>query len=231
MSRFRALVGIDLRELWISFRLLPVLGGLLLSGLLPAMLASWVAPLVTYSVAVAVAVALISAIAGFSFAAERCRGRAAWFAVRAVPRGALVLAWLASTAWLLLVGILVSALVAWLSLFGDSASGELGVPFGLALVAVGAAGLATLSGALLIGALLTPRLAATFSLLLSGGVLLAGVVPIGAAWLPSGGIGLLAQFPTVARPLASAAQSAGVALVAAAVLLTAALAVLQRADL
>jgi hypothetical protein len=231
MSRFVALVGIDLRELWISFRLLPMLGVLLLSGLLPAVLSSVAPPPLTYSVALAMALALISAIAGFSLAAERRRGRAAWLTLRTVPRSALVLAWLASSAWLLLLGLLISALFAWLSLFGDLAAGELGLSFGVALVAVGAAGLATLSGSLLIGALLTPRLAATLSLLLSGGVLLAGVVPIGAPWLPSGGIGLLAQFSTIARPLASAAQSAGVALLVAALLLAAALVVLQRADL
>ena len=231
MSRFVALVGVDLRELWISFQLLPMLGVLLLSGLLPAMLSPVAPPPLTYSVALAMALALISAMAGFSLAAERRRGMAAWLTLRTVPRSALVLAWLASSACLLVLGLVVSAAFAWLSLFGDLVGGELGVPFGVALVSVGAAGLATLSGSLLIGALLTPPLAATLSLLLSGGVLLAGAVPIGAPWLPSGGIGLLSQFPTIARPLASAAQSAGVALLAAALLLAAAVAVLQRADL
>lgn len=230
-----ALVGLDLRELWITFRLLVVLGTLLLSGLLPAILTvvmpSLASGLMVYGAALAAAVAVTSAIAAFSLSAERCRGSGAWLAVRAVPRSALLLAWLASVAWLLLVGLLASAVLAWLSLLAQAETTDLSIPFGLTMVAVGAAGLMLLSGGLLLGALLRPRLAAVVTLLVSGAVVLASVLPAGAAWLPTGGFSLLAQLSTAGRPVASALQSSGADLLAAAVLLAAALAVLQRADL
>ncbi len=230
-----ALVGLDMRELWITFRLLLVLGTLLLSGLLPALL-SVVAPSlasgsVVYADALAAAVAVASAIAAFSLSAERCRGSGAWLVVRAVPRSALLLAWLASVAGLLLMGLLASAVIAWLSLLAETGATGLTIPFGLTMVAVGAAGLMALSGGLLLGALLRPRLAAAVTLLVSGAVLLASLLLTAAAWLPTGGFSLLAGVSTAGRPLASALQSAGAGLLAAALLLAVALAVLQRADL
>ena len=105
-------------------------------------------------------------------------------------------------------------------------------PFISAVGATMAAALASVAAGLLLGTLL-PRVPATVLAVALG----AGMLAVSVLLRPSpmtgltGGLGLLAHLDAVARPLATALQSAGTALAAAAALLVLAGMGLERSDL
>ena len=234
MTRFVTLVGLNLRELWMSFGLLLILA-MLLGSALVLLLVSVSAPTVSASVAYATALAVASivtaAVAAHSVATERRDGPAAWLAVRAVPRSTLLLARLAAFGAPLLAGLLASALVAWLTLAASPTFARVPFGFALAVVAAAAGALAAVSLGMLLGTLLHPwraALATALVLLVMVGVT---VLQPTALPLPSDGFTVLGSLPSIGRPVASALAAAGSALVSIAVLTTAAMAVLQRTDL
>ncbi len=228
------LVALDLRELWMSFRLLLILAVLPGSTLL-LLLASAAAPdllsSAVYAAALAAATIVTAAVAAHSVATERRDGSAAWLAVRAVPRSALLLAQLAAFAPPMLVGLLASAIVAWLTLASSPAFATVPFGFGLAVAAAAAAAFAAISLGILLGTLLDPWRATLVTVLVLIGVALATLLLPPTTPLPGGGFTLLGSLPSVGRPIEWALVAAGSSLVSMAVLTAAAMAVLQRIDL
>jgi hypothetical protein len=227
-----------LRELWISFRLIGLLGLGLAPGLATA-LAPGIAPglvgpdplLLGWGFAVAAVVA--SALAAATLALERRRGTAAWLALRAVPRAAILLGWLVALAAPLLVAGAASGVMAWLTVASGAASPLSQVAFG-ALVAAGVAALleAIAIGLLLGGLVRRPVLAAmaggiTAALLLGPGLLVVGEPP----YLPGSGTGLLTVATALGRPLSDGLVALGTTLAMSAVVLLAAAAALAVVDL
>lgn len=234
MTRFVTLVGLNLRELWMSFGLLLILA-MLLGSALVLLLVSASVPTVSgsaaYATALAVASIVTAAVAGHSVATERRDGSAAWLAVRAVPRSALLLARLAAFVPPLLVGLLASAIVAWLTLAITPAVAAAPLGFALAVAAAAAGALAAIALGMLLGTLLDPWRAALATILVLAVVAGATVLLPTALPLPGGGFTVLGSLPSVVRPVASALAAAGSALVSMALLTVAAMAVLQRTDL
>lgn len=240
MSRLPALVGLALHELWISFRLLllltlPLLGGLAV-GMVPTELAGvralegaawWL------GVSLCASVALAAALAAGSLAIERQRGTIAWMAVRAVPRSTVLLSWFLAIGLVLLAGIALGAVSAWLVAIGRLPEAPDPGPFVAAVGAAGGAALLAVAVALLVSVLpLSAAMAAGLGMLLAGALLVASLIgPLGAVPSPTAGMGLLADLGATARPVGDALRSAGTALAAVAAVLVLAAAILERRDL
>lgn len=239
MSRFATLAWLALRELWISYRLLALIGVFLLAAL-PVALVPYVAPqlagapiarLAWLANALAAALALAAGIGAATLSRELRRGTVAWLAVRAVPRTTLLLAWFLAFGGVLAVGMAVAAFVSGISLGVAIAAEGIGA-FVAAVVAVAAAGLAALAIGLLVGTVLRPVAAAVGTIVAVGAALLtAPHGPLGLAPLPTAGIAVLAGFGDAARPIADALSASGTALGVAAVALVLAAARLERVDL
>lgn len=234
MTRFVTLARLNLRELWMSFGLLLILV-MLLGSALVLLLVSASAPDLpagaAYAAALAVATIVTAVVAAHGVATERRDGCAAWLAVRAVPRSTLLLARLAAFVPPLLVGLLVSAMVAWLTLASSPAFAMVPFAFALAVAAATAGAFSAVSLGILLGTLLAPWRAALATALVLGGV--AGVTLLlpPTTPLPGGGFTLLGSLPSVGRPLAWAMGAAGSGLVSIALLIAGAMALLQRTDL
>jgi ABC-type transport system involved in multi-copper enzyme maturation permease subunit len=239
MTRLPVLVGLALRELWISFRLIPMLVLPVLAGLVEAVVPPELSGLSAvggagfwFATSLSVAVAVVAALGAWSLAAERRAGTAAWVVVRAVPRSTVLVSWFVALAILLAVGIGLGGFGAWLTVLERAETTPDAIPFTAAVGASLATALAAASLGLLIGSILGRRSAALVSLLVVGGVLgLAVAGPLAIAPLPTGGLGVLAGLDHAAHPISDAVRSAGVALAAAAVLLVLGALVMERGDL
>jgi ABC-type transport system involved in multi-copper enzyme maturation permease subunit len=239
VSRFATLAWLALRELWISFRLLALIGAFLLAAL-PVALVPYVAPdlagaplarLAWFATALAAALALAAGIAAATLSAELRRGTFAWLAVRAVPRTTLLLAWFLAFGAVLAVGMALAAIVTGISLGVAIAAEGIGA-FVAASLAVTAVGLAAMAIGLLVGTMLRPVPAALWTIVAVGGALLAAAHgPLGWAPLPTASIAVLAGVGDAARPISDALSSSGTALAVAAAVLVLAAARLERADL
>lgn len=239
MRRVRTLIRMALHELWISFQLiavfgLPVVGGVAVI-LLPPEFAGETAVAGAgfwYGVGAGAAICIASGLAAWTMARERLRGTLAWMAVRAVPRSAVLASWFVAFGVLLAAGIALGSVGAWLAAVGRAETPPDPAPFISAVGATMAAALASVAAGLLLGTLL-PRVPATVLAVALG----AGMLAVSVLLRPSpltgltGGLGLLAHLDAVARPLATALQSAGTALAAAAALLVLAGMGLERSDL
>jgi hypothetical protein len=197
-------------------------------------------PLTWLALAIAAAMTRAAAVAAATLATERQRGTAGWMATRAVPRPAIVLSWFVAFAVLIVAGLVPAAAVAWLSL-------EPFLPGPGALVAATAgaacAGGAALAIGLLAGSGLPRWPAAAVTAIVAAAFLLPPTLVQGAGaggatsalsgawWLPADGLRVLATLDTAARPVADSLRGAGVALGLAAVVLVAAVATFERADL
>jgi hypothetical protein len=228
-----------LRELWISFRLIPlvgipVLGGMLVSAVPPEFAgetavggaAFW------YAAAAATAICVASGLAALTMSRERRRGTAAWMAVRAVPRSTVLGSWFLAFALLVCLGLVLGSVGAWLAAIGRAETSPDALPFAAAVAAAASTALAAVAAGLLIGTTMPP-LPATM-LAVAGTVPLVAVAflaPLNALPLPIGGLGLLTHLDSAVRPVGSALQSAGAALAAAAVLMVLAGAALERGEL
>jgi hypothetical protein len=236
-------VGIALKELWISFRLLAVLVLFAAAGVLaataPLLPAIGLSPeggaAALYARALAVAAAGAAALGGTAFAGERRRGGLGWLAARSIPRSLLLLGWFAALAGLVLVGMLPSAMLTWLAMTGEPAFGLRGVSpvvFGVALLAAMADAVAWIAAGLLVGIFLTARLAGAVILLLLAALLLLGtLVPSLATYLPGAGIALLAEAGSGSSGLEAGLRAGGVGLLITALLLAVGIVTLRRRDL
>ena len=100
MRRLWTLTRMALHELWISFRLipligLPIVGGMLVSAVPPEFAGETAVGGASfwYAVAAGVAICVASGLAALTMAHERRRGTVAWMAVRAVPRSSVLFSW------------------------------------------------------------------------------------------------------------------------------------------
>jgi len=233
VSLVRAVAWLAVRELWISFRLITVIALFLLAGALVALLPSVARgqPAGWYAIGLGVASMGAGGLTAGVLSAERRRGTAAWLASRAVPRVTLLVGWFIALLGAALVGFVPGAALAWLTILPAAPVLDAG-RFTIAVLAVGSGALAALALGMLAGALLPPRRASLFTLLLCAAVA-AGALALPAAarsLTPASGYFLLAEVPND-WPLGRALQSIGIGLASAALLLTAAGLALERADL
>ena len=232
MSQVGAIGWLAVRELWISFRLLVLLVAFIGVGaavaLLPAPL-----PVTLGRLAVGMAVASLvgAAVAAWSIAEERVRGRAAWLVTRSVPRSSILGGWWSALGITALLGTAAAAVLGWLAAsavalrFPTDAFAAIGV-------AVAASALVAMTVGIVAGLLLPPRAAAAVAVFTCAAIgLVAWVVPGAAPWVPGSALVSLATLGESARPLALAWREAGAALVAAAILLVAARGLIERIDL
>jgi hypothetical protein len=239
MRRLWTLTRMALHELWISFRLiplmgLPVVGGMLVSAVPPEFAGETAVGGASfwYAVAAGLLICVASALAALTMAHERRRGTVAWMAVRAVPRSSVLFSWFLAFAILLVVGLALGSVGAWLAAIGRAESPPDPFPFAAAVAAAAGAALAGVAAGLLIGTALPTLPATILALAVSAPLVVAAfVAPLSALPLPVGGLGLLTHLDSAVRPVAGAFQSAGAALTAAAVLLVLAGVGLERSDL
>ena len=235
MSQAGSVIGLAVRELWISFRLL----GLLVLGvgagagvaLFPASVADTLERL---ALGLAVAVAAAAAVAAWSVATERTSGRAGWLVGRSVGRGTLVAAWFLAVTAIAVAGIAIAAGLGWLALAAYPTRPDPGTY--LALVAgVSAWAAAAIAAGILAGTLLPRLVAALVAAALAAGIgllgWLTGIDPATTVPLPGISLALLAGAADHQVIVGPAVRGAGVALAAAAALLIVARAALERADL
>jgi hypothetical protein len=239
MNRYRTLSWMAIREMWISFRLIDVLGLPLLGGLLAIVAPPDLAALTAvggagfwYAVGASVAIAVAAGLAARTMADERRRGTVAWMVVRAVPRSAVFLSWFIAFGLLLGIGIVLGSIGAWLAALSHAEATPDAIPYGAAVGATIGAGLVAVALGLLLGALLPARPAALVAMV-TGAVALAVSIAMAPGALPSplGGIGLLAHLDGARRPLGDAMGSGGVALATTSILLILGVASLERSDL
>lgn len=239
MRRLLTLTRMALHELWISFRLiplvgLPVVGGMLVSAV-PDEFAGATAvggAAFWYAVMAAAAISIASGLAALTMAHERRRGTVAWMAVRAVPRPSVLFSWFLGFAILLILGLSLGSFGAWLAALARAETTPDAMPFAAAVGATAATALAGVAAGLLLGTTLSAVPATILALAASAALLLVPfLAPLSAIPLPLGGLALLSHLDSAARPVAGALQSAGAALVAATVLLVLAAAGLERSDL
>lgn len=232
MSQVTVVTRLAVRELWITFRLLALLAGFIGVGALVALLPAPL-PMVMERLGLGLGAAsiLAGALAAWSFADERARGRAAWLVTRSVSRGTLLGGWFAALASLALAGTAVAGLLGWLTASAVSLRLDAGA-FATALAGVAATVLVPIALGLLIGTLLRGPLAIGATVAIGAGLgALAWLVPGAGEFVPGAAmVDLAALREGVAAPVAGL-RAAGVALVATALLLVAARLVLERAEL
>jgi hypothetical protein len=133
------------------------------------------------------------------------------------------------------LGLAPSGALAWLSVSSLGATGPIALQplaFTVALLAAAVDVVAWIAAGLLAGALLPARLAAAGALVFVAALLLvATLADASAGYLPVGGVTLLAELTTAARPLAEGVRAIGVSLIAVAALSLGGMAVLSRRDL
>ena len=254
MNRMRTLTRMALHEMWISFRMMllvaiPLIGGIGVIALPPGLSGATAVGGAGFWFAVAAcgAIGIATGLAALTIAHERSRGTVAWMAVRAVPRSAVLLSWFIAFGILLLGGIILGSIGAWLTAIDRAETPPDPLPFAAAVAASASAGLACVAGGLLFGFCavlfgcydshrITDRFDIFYYMLLALGlavpILVVAILTPGAGLpLPIAGIGLLAHLDTASRPLAAALQAGGSALAMTAVLLVLASAGLERANL
>jgi ABC-type transport system involved in multi-copper enzyme maturation permease subunit len=239
VTRLPVLTGLALRELWITFRLIPILVLPVLAGFVEAVVPPELAGLSAvggagfwFATSLAAAVSIIAAIAAWSLATERHGGTAAWMVVRAVPRSTVLVSWFVALAILLAIGIGLGGMGAWLTVLERAETTPDAIPFMAAVAASLATAWAAVALGLLVGTLFGRRSAAVVALLACGLVLgLAVAGPLATPPLPTAGLGVLASLDQAARPVSDAFRAAGGALAAAAALLVVAAALMERTDL
>ena len=242
MSRLVAVAGLAVRDLWVSYRLLILVAGLLLAALpaaLQAALPQQAAPLTgrlePFAIGLAIALALTAGVAAWSLSAERSGGTAGWLVTRAVPRSVVVMGWFAAFAAVLLIGLLPSAVLVWLTLPLTEAQAIDPAGYAAAVAAAWAAGLAAVALGLLLGTMLEPLFAGAVALLAGGALLLPAVLgplpELAMPPAPAAALVVLGDLQAAARPIADSLQSGGASLAAAGAILVLAAATMQRADL
>jgi len=221
-----------LRELWISYRLMLVVGGFVAGGAIVALIPSAPAPVtVLLAGAFAAATGIAGMVSAWSLASARRRRRAAWLVGHGVPRASIVMSWFAALGVASLIGLVPSAALAWLVVVPIAPSE--GAAYAAAIAAIGAAALVAVAAGLLAGTILPPAIAALVTLVAwSAAATGSWLGPdAAAAYLPGAGLALLADVGQATRPVARALAGTGVALGAAAALLVLAAAAFERVDL
>lgn len=232
MSQAGAVTRLAVRELWITFRLLVMLVAFVGAGatvaLLPAPLDVTMGRL---AAGLSAATLLAAAVAAWSIADERVRGRAGWLVSRSVSRGTYLRGWFVAMTEITLAGVIGAAGLGWLAATGVALRLE---PQGYVALAIATAttALAAVALGLVLGVLLRPRLAAITAVVTSAVVgLAAWLLPGADALLPGGALVALAGLSEGAVAQGPAWRMAGTALLVAGVLLVLGRVALDRAEL
>lgn len=227
-----AVTGLAMRELWISFRLLALLAVAMAGGILTTVRPDAASDPQALAWGIAAAAVFLSGMSAATLAAERRHGGVGWLALRSVPRSSVLVAWFSAFAIPVLIGSAASAVLAWLALANGSFAAIDPASFAVLAASAATAALEALALGLLLGALARPLLAAILAVLLSVAGMAAGLlVPIDPGYLPTAGLGLLAQAETLERPLSSGLQALGLGLALTGLLMAAAAAAFARVDL
>lgn len=228
MTQLAIVTRLAVRELWMSFRLIVLLGAYLGAGVVVAFLPA-TSSVVLERLALALAAATVAgcATAAWSLSNERALGRVGWLAARSIERRTILTGWFLALSSLTVVGIAGAAMLGWAAAAGPAARLD-GAAFAWSMIAIGCGSLALIGLGLILGSILAPRPATAVSALLAS-------VAIGVAWLALPTIAIpvevLALMPRLERPISVALQSAGGALAIAVLMLGAAGAALGRVDL
>ncbi|HLY36171.1 MAG TPA: hypothetical protein VKU35_05630 [Candidatus Limnocylindria bacterium] len=228
------MTGLAMRELWISFRLLALLAVAMAGGILTTVRPNAASDPQALAWGIAAAAVFLSAMAAATLAAERRDGGVAWLALRSVPRSSVLVGWFNALAIPVLIGFAASAVLAWLAFASGSLTPTPVDPASFAVLAASAAtvGMEALALGLLVGVLARPLPAAVLAVSLSTAGAAAGLlVPVGPGYLPTAGLGLLAQAGNLERPLSAGLQALGLGLALTGMLMAAAAAAFARADL
>ncbi|MBW3612300.1 MAG: hypothetical protein KY392_00405 [Chloroflexi bacterium] len=232
MIRSGVVARLAVRELWITFRVFAVIGAFVAAGAVVALVP---APLPTLAGRLAAGLGVGSlaaaAVAAWSIATERRRGRAGWLIGHSVRRATLLAGWFAALAAVAMTGLAAAAALGWLA--ASSVTLRLEPAGYLALVgAVGTATLAAIAVGLLAGTLLRPRPAILVAV---GACLLAAAVarfgPIDPALVPGGAHVALAGLREASPSAALGIRAAGVGLAVTGAVLVLALSAMERAEL
>ena len=220
-----------LRELWITFRLLAVLGSFTAAGALVALVPTTPGvALERLGIGFGLAIVVLAALSGWSLAEERASGRAGWLITRSVARGTYLFGWAAALSMAGMAGLAGGAVLGWLA--ASPPGFALDVPaFGSAVLAVAASVVLAVGIGLLCGALVLRGPAALLAAGVSaviGVVAVIGGGPLGVG--PAAGFMLLPRVPS-GTVEGDALRMAGLGLLLAAALLGVVRAVLERAEL
>lgn len=232
MTQAGVVAWLAVRELWISFRLLAVLGVFVVAGSLVALIPAVPAVAVErLALGLGGASLFAGAAAAWSMADERRAGHAAWLVTRSLPRGGLLVGWFEALAGVTLAGLVVAAGLGWLALSAVSLRLDPGGYVSL-VAGIAAAVLAAIALGLLLGTLL-PSVPAVAATVLLGGTLgvAAWLAPSDPSLLPGGAYAALAELRETRSAVGMGMRAAGVGLATAALLLTGARTALERAEL
>ncbi|MGH2782777.1 MAG: ABC transporter permease subunit, partial [Thermoleophilaceae bacterium] len=155
-----------MRELWVSYRLLVLLGAFVAAGAFVAIVPDVPAVLhERFSLGLGLAVGVAAAVAAWSIARERELGRAGWLVSRAVRRRTLLAGWFIALGATTLIGLVAAAGLGWAAVSSVSRPPD-GLTFGLHTAAIGCGALAATALGLLVGALVPFRPAIVLALVL-----------------------------------------------------------------
>lgn len=232
MTSVGAVTGLAMRELWISFRLLALLAVAMAGGILTTVRPNAASDPQALAWGIAAAAVFLSAMAAATLAAERRDGGVAWLALRSVPRSSVLVGWFNALAIPVLIGFAASAVLAWLAFASGSLTPVDPASFAVLAASAATVGMEALALGLLVGVLARPLPAAVLAVSLSTAGAAAGLlVPVGPGYLPTAGLGLLAQAGNLERPLSAGLQALGLGLALTGMLMAAAAAAFARADL
>lgn len=228
MTRLALVTRLALRELWMSFRLIVLLGAYLGAGAVVALLPAATATVLERLALTLAAASVVGCVtAAWSLSTERALGRVGWLAARSIERGTILAGWFIAISVLTAGGLLVASLLGWAAAGGPAGRVD-AAAFAWSMAAIGCGALVLIAVGLMVGAILEPRPATLASALVAAG-------GTGVAWtaVPAIAIGVevLALLPRLERPVAVALQAAGGSLTVAVVVIVFADLVLGRVDL
>ena len=239
MDSVPTVMRLALRQLWFTYRLVPIIGLPVLAGLLLQAVpleATELGPVGGaghwLAVGLAVAFPVIGATAAATIAAERRRGTMGWLVVRAVPRSGVLIGWFGAFGLLVAGGLGVGAIATWFGALDRTPTIPDALPFSVASAAMLAVGCASIATGLLFGLLLRPIPAFAVTLTICAAFLGLSVIgPFPDGLPPVAVMAVLSDLERGTTPVAEAVRGAGTALAASAALLLMASAVADRLDL
>jgi hypothetical protein len=232
VSQAGVITWLAVRELWITFRMVILLLALVAVGAIVALVpASLPMTMQRLAIGMGAASLVVAAVTAWSVAEERQQGRAGWLVTRSVPRGTLLGGWFVALSALGLAGTISAGILGWLAASGVSLSLD-PTAYAVRFGAVAATVVAAVALGVLAGTLGRPRVAALLAVIVAAASgLVAWLVPTAPEMIPGAAFVELAALVEGTTTDVVAWQCAGVALVAAAVLLGLARLALERADL
>ena len=208
-----------IRQLWIQLRLLGLLSLPVVAALIAVTVEGQTAPepgRLTLAIAFAVAAVLSAVLIGTGFTEEIRSGAASWLVVRAIPRTALIGAWLAVPSLAVLVAFALAGILAGLAIPPPVAQPDpLTIVIGVVASAAPTIPLAAL--ALAIGVRASGRVTALATIGTAAVVAIPLVLVGDAVIHPASGYWLMAGMVPAGRPITVGLQSIGLCLALAAV--------------